>query len=395
MKNTILILARACAGGLVSWATISAPLHANQLAPQMEVRRSASGQEISATRPEGSLRKDPPGSADDESPVGDRTLSDDPMESDVFLDGDIHISPDPVLAGQKIIVRYSIKNGGKAATSAGFQTRVVVKNPTEFQFILLDFPVPPLSSGEVSEQEHHIPLASNLRSGAYSVRLRLDPFFDIANEGERFNDATDPFYFALVAVQPDLLVKFAEVCPHSAHPGDQAQLNFTVFNQSSSPAPAARNRIELFNPKTNQKVFSSYLTNGIIAPHGSAEYAFAFTVPATGLPGRWAVSVFLNDFLDYAEADTFNNVQDPLVYLTVVAAGVAVELCAQPIKLNHPRWTNGRLVFEVSGSGSDTLTLQSSSDLKTWNAAGQVTLANGTGTYTAPDGSIGFFRAIK
>lgn len=329
------------------------------------------------------------------SPPGPFYVEGVPVESDVVLDGNILITPDPVPAGDEIMVRYRIKNLGPADVQVPFKTRVLVKNPTEFQFILLDFPVAPLAAGQTSAQEHRIKLGGDLRSGIYTVRIRLDPFLDIQNQKNTFNDASDPFPFEVISVLPDLQVTFAEVCPHSVHAGDPARLNFTLFNDSSSPAPAARNRIELTDPKTNQKVFSEYLTNGIISAHGSADYSFPFTIPSTGVPGRWGIGLFVNDFVDFPESDTFNNVKDPVVTLTVVGEGTVAEPCPEPLRLNSPRIVAGHFTFEVVGSGNELVTIQSSSDLKTWNTVDQVMLVMGTASFTAPDGSSGYFRAIK
>ena len=88
----------------------------------------------------------------------------DPLESDITLDGDIVVTPNPVLAGQEIVVRYRIKNQGAGATSTGFTTRVLLKNQYEFQFLSNDYLVPALAAGQVSQQEHRITLAGSLFS---------------------------------------------------------------------------------------------------------------------------------------------------------------------------------------------------------------------------------------
>jgi len=316
-------------------------------------------------------------------------------ESDVVVIGDIVVTPDPVLAGQEIVVRYKIKNQGTLATSGSFTSRLQLKNQYEFTFSTTDYIIPALAAGQVSSQEHHLTLDKTLFSGVYSARLRLDPFLELANEADNGNDASDPFPFTVIAVLPDIKVTFAEVCPHSAHAGDAVQLKFRILNDSSSPAPAARNRIELTNPRSNQPVFSVYQNSGIIPPHGTVDYVFPFTIPADGVVGKWNVSVFLNDFSDYPEADTFNNVTDPLVQLQVVAAGTATEPCVEPIQLANPRFVNGKLTLDVQGAGNATYTVQGSTDLKTWTTASPVTLVNGRATWTAPAGSATFFRLIR
>ena len=326
---------------------------------------------------------------------GTAALSAVPAESDVVVIGDIVVTPNPVLAGQEITVRYQIKNQGTLATSGGFTSRLQLKNQYEFTFSTTDHLIPALAAGEVSTQEHHLTLDPGLFSGVYSARLRLDPFLELAHEADNGNDASDPFPFTVIAVLPDIKVTFAEVCPHSAHAGDTVQLKFQVLNDSSSPAPEARNRIELSNFRSSQPIFSTYLTNGVIAPHTTVDYVFPFVIPTDGNVGKWNVSVFLNDYLDYPEADTFNNVKDPLVQLQVVAAGTAIEACVEPIRLFNPRFVSGKLTLDVQGSGNVTFTIQTSGDLKNWSAAGPVTLANGVGTWTAPSSQAGFFRVVR
>lgn len=313
-------------------------------------------------------------------------------ETDVVLVGDIVVTPNPVLAGQEIVVRYKIKNQGTLGTDIGFTSRLQLKNQYEFTFLTMDYLIPALAVGQVTFQEHHITLDSSLFSGVYSARLRLDPFLELVNEVENGNDATDPFPFAVIAVLPDIKVTFAEVCPHSAHPGDAVKLKFRVLNDSSSPAPAARNRIELTDPRSNNPIFSTYMTNGVIAPHATVDYVFPFTVPAGGVLGKYNVSVFLNDFSDYLEADTFNNVTDPLVQLLVVAPGTATDPCVEPVRLASPRFVNGKFTLDVQGSGNATYNVEGSNDLKTWLAAGSVKLVNGVGTWTATSSQPGFYR---
>ena len=322
-------------------------------------------------------------------------LAVDSPESDVVVVGDIVVTPSPVLAGQEIVVRYNIKNQGTIATSGSFTSRLQLKNQYEFTFFTADYLVPAIAAGQVAPQEHHIKLVDTLFSGVYSARTRLDPFFDLLNEANNGNDASDPFPFTVIAVLPDIKITFAEVCPHTAHAGDAVQLKFRVLNDSSSPAPAARNRFELSNPRSNQPVFSVYVTNGIIAPHGSVDYLFPFVVPADGIVGGWNVSVFLNDFSDFVEADTFNNVTDPLVRLQVVAATTPTDPCVEPVHFVNPRFVNGKLTFEIQGSGNASFNVQSSTDLKTWTAAGPVTLVSGVVTWTAPIGQPSFYRLIQ
>ncbi len=113
------------------------------------------------------------------------------------------------------------------------------------------------------------------------------------------------------------------------------------------------------------------------------------------MPGNWDVSIFLNDFSEFPESDTFNNVHDPLVQVKVVAAATAVDPCVEPIHFGNLHLVAGKLSFDVTGPANATVTLQSSVDLTTWKTVGPLTLTNGKASHTTTLSGPAYFRAVK
>lgn len=105
--------------------------------------------------------------------------------------------------------------------------------------------------------------------------------------------------------------------------------------------------------------------------------AGSYAIPLTGLSGTLLVTF---------SGGPLTVPITKLVTLTGVNVSLEFELNRDSVPVTFvkgsARYTNGQFDVNVQGSGSETVTVQASSDLTTWTTVGQVALAAGKGQFT-------------
>jgi hypothetical protein len=313
---------------------------------------------------------------------------------DVALIGIPVVAQSVTYAGGPVQVTYTVKNIGDQAAGAS-TTKVQIFTSLGTQYAVADFPEAALAVGAQRTVTRAVTVDNNAWTGVWEASVRLDTFFEIANEFPTANNTSDRGKFNLVAVKPDL--KFdgdarPGPCPASNAYGGTVRLAFFIHNDSSVAAPASKTRVEIYDRSHTPVVYEEVNTPAIAA-NAKIPFVYAYQLPATGTAGSWSVFISLNDLGTVSETGAFNNQSDEVSF-TVAAAGSSVAPCPVTPGLVNPRVSGSNMVFDLWGNAGAVLNLSSSTDLVNWTPLTTQTLVNGVNTFTTPRSGVKrYYRA--
>jgi uncharacterized membrane protein/N-acetyl-anhydromuramyl-L-alanine amidase AmpD len=257
------------------------------------------------------------------------------LQCDIVVQGTPTISPDPVTAGNDMIVNYTILNqsDGNAGSS---ETKIQIKNSSGNQVTAPSFSEASLPAGSSASRSRTVTIPAGSAAGTYRVYVILDNQSDL-DQSNTANDYAAPAFVRVTS--PNVPPQFpnlafsgslsASVSQSADSAPSRLNVSATVQNTGSSPCDTWRSRLRLLS-LSGTVLFSSSSAHPTLNAGLSTTVTFSDVALAGQLAsGTFRAEVTLDSDSSISESIESDNVASAQFLVTPTSAGTAGE----------PSWT--------------------------------------------------------
>ncbi|MFA7603825.1 MAG: CARDB domain-containing protein, partial [Novosphingobium sp.] len=186
--------------------------------------------------------------------------------------------------GDTVTLNWTTTNSGNQATPAGFTERVVVRNVTSNQQIVLANVAMGgvLAAGEARARSHSIVWPEGLAAhGQFTFTVTTDILDAIVEANDAGTGETNNSAAATVFSAPDLTVRNLAITTPNAAAGDTVSLTWDEVNIGNANTLAGwNNRIIVYNVTTGETLLDTSLTSDTLLAAGAQRArSFSFALP--------------------------------------------------------------------------------------------------------------------
>lgn len=243
----------------------------------------------------------------------------------------LSLTPREARAGDQVVARYTVANGGTSSVPAGMKVRLFLSldaERTNDDAVLGEDLLPSLGAGESLTRELRFDLPAGLRAGTYAVLAIADPDDALAETSENDNVATAPLGVAEGVIHGvDLAVVALSLAPEHVQAGGSATVRLTLVNRGDAPTPASfLCRLYLAGAPTLEP--ATALEVGVLNVSGlgageSSTFERVVTIPGARAPGTSYVAAIADPGDATGDVDRSNNLRVATLGFTVLPTGRA------------------------------------------------------------------------
>ena len=177
----------------------------------------------------------------------------------------MHVAPNPAIAGGSVIVTYDVVNAGGAAAPAS-QTKIQIKDSAGVVLTQQLFATAAIAANSSVTESRSMSLAG-AATGSYNAFVIVDNLRAVT-QSNTSNDlsAGTPFTVQGAATSlADLVPQSISVTPNPATSGGTVTVNYTVANTGGTAAPASQTRIQIKNSAGTLLLQTDFATAAIAA----------------------------------------------------------------------------------------------------------------------------------
>ena len=228
-------------------------------------------------------------------------------QSDIVVQGTPSISPNPVIAGNSIVVSYTIKNQG-AGDAATSQTKVQIKNSSGTEITAPTFSESSLSAGSSASRSRTVTIPSGSAAGTYTAYVILDNS-TVLNQSNTSNDYTPGVTFgvSVVASQCDIVVQGAPtINPNPVTAGSAIVVTYTIKNQGGTDAGSSQTKIQIKNSSGVQITAPTFSEASVLVA-ASESRTRSVAIPSGSAAGTYTAYVILDNSSTLNQSNTSND----------------------------------------------------------------------------------------
>jgi len=271
----------------------------------------------------------------------------------------LSISPNPITAGNALIVNYMVRKQG-VGSAAQTSTKVRIVDASNILVVEQIYTTIALAAGASTNESRSITIPSGAANGSYTVKVFVDNY-TVLSQSDVSNDmVSTSLTVNAVVLQPDLIPQSLSVSPNPITAGNALTVNYTVTNQGGGSAAQTSTKVRIVDASNTLLIEQVYTTIALGAG-ASINESRSITIPPGAASGSYTVKVFVDNYTALSQNNTANDMTS--TSLTVSTLVQLTDLIPQsliispnPVVAGNVLTVNYTVTNQGSGSAAATYT---------------------------------------